>query len=84
MGIGAGGVDGVDAVNPAVKDRRAFIDIMRVGAVGRVEFGGDGEFAAAQDALQAAERGMSRQGFKQCAWDRWGWCRSGSLGQAPG
>jgi hypothetical protein len=80
MRIGAGRIDGVDAVNPAVKDRRTLIDIMRIGAVGRVELGGDGKFAAAQDALQAAARGMSRQGFQRRAWDRRGWCRSGSLG----
>jgi hypothetical protein len=76
MGVGARGVDGVDAVNPAVKDRRAFVDFMRVGAVGRVEFGGDGEFAAAQDTLQSAARGVSRQGFEQAPGSS-GWCRSG-------
>jgi hypothetical protein len=75
MGIGAGRIDGVDAVDPAVKDCGALIDIMRIGAVGRVELGGDGKFAAAQDALQAAARGMARQRFQQARWDRADWCR---------
>ena len=45
--VGARGIDRVDAIDPAVKDRGALVDVVRVGAVGRVELGGDGEFAAA-------------------------------------
>jgi hypothetical protein len=79
MRIGAGRIDGVDAVDPAVKDCGALIDIMRIGAVGRVELGGDGEFAAAQNTLETAARGMSRQQFKQGAGIVADWCRLGSL-----
>ncbi len=36
VAVGAGGVDRVDAVDPAVKDLGALVDIFRIGAVGRV------------------------------------------------
>ena len=39
----------------------AAIDLLRIGGVGRIELGGDGELAAAEHALQAAARGVSGQ-----------------------
>ena len=54
-------VGGVDAVDPALEDARALVDVLGVGAVGRVQFGGDGELAAPQHPLQPAARGMAGQ-----------------------
>ncbi len=67
MAIGAGGIDGVDAVDPAVEHRGALEDVLRVGAVRWVEFGGDGEFAAPEHPFQPAARGMAGQGIERRA-----------------
>src|SRR5690606_21776790 len=58
---GAGGIDGVDAVHPAVEDRRALVDLLRIGAVRRVELGGDRELATPQNALEPPPRRMAWQ-----------------------
>ncbi len=61
VAVGAGGIDGVDAVDPAVEDRARVRRRPRIGAVGRVELGRHREFAAPQHALQPAARGMAGQ-----------------------
>ncbi len=54
VAVRAGGIDGVDAVAHAGQHEGGRVDVFRVGAVGRVQFGGDGKAAGAQDALQPA------------------------------
>ena len=48
-------------VDPALEDVRAVVDVLRVGGIGRVQLGRDGELAAAQHALQPPARGVARQ-----------------------
>ena len=61
VAVGAGRIDGVDGVHPAVERRDAVVDVLRVGGIGRVQLGGDGELAAPQHALQPPARGMAGQ-----------------------
>ena len=65
MAVGTGGIDRIDAVDPALEDCGPLVDVFRVGAVGRVEFGGNGEFASPQNTLQPAARGMAGQGIER-------------------
>ena len=60
--VGAGGVDGVDRVAALGQHHGPVVDVARVGRIGRVELGGDGELAGAQHALEPAARGVAGQG----------------------
>ncbi len=56
VAVGAGTVGGVDGVAYLREHQRVAVDVFGVGAVGRVELGGDGEAAGAQDTFEAACR----------------------------
>jgi hypothetical protein len=55
MAVGAGRIDRVDAIHPAVEDRGAFVDVFRVGAVRGIEFRRDRELPTPQNAFQPAK-----------------------------
>ena len=69
-------VGGVDAVDPALEDLRALVDVLRVRGIGRIEFGGDGELAAPEHPLKPPARGMAGQFDQRRAGSgpmSWGW-----------
>ena len=61
VAVGARRIDGVDGVDPALEDRGAVVDVLRVGGVGRVQLGRHRELAAPKHALQPPARGMAGQ-----------------------
>ncbi len=65
VAVGARGIDGVDGVDPAVEHFRAVVDVLGVGAVRRIELGGDRELAAPQHTLQAPARSVAGQGLQR-------------------
>jgi hypothetical protein len=65
MAVSARRIDGVDAVDPAVEDRGALVDVLGIGAIGRVQLGGNGKFAAAEHTLQPTERGVAGKGIER-------------------
>ena len=65
MAIGAGGIDGIDAIHPPIEDFRPVIDILRIRAVRRIEFGRHGKFTATKDAFQASARRVTGQGLQR-------------------
>ncbi len=54
-------VSGVDPVDPALEGLGGLAHVVGVGRVGRAQFGGDGEFAAPEHALEPAPRRMVGQ-----------------------
>src|SRR5690606_6221345 len=65
VAVGAGGIDGINAINPSIEDLRPVIDVLRIRAVRRIEFGRHGKFTATKDALQASARSVAGQGFER-------------------
>src|SRR5690606_3091720 len=53
------------AVDPAVEYLSAVVDVLRISAVRRVEFGRHGELAAPQHPLQPAARAVAGQGLQR-------------------
>ena len=51
----------VHAVNETIEMFYALINIVRIGAVRRIEFCGDGKFTTTQHALQTTTRCVTRQ-----------------------
>jgi hypothetical protein len=61
MAVRAGAVGGVDPVDPALENLRAFVDVLGVGGIRRIELRGDGEFAATEHPFEPPARRMAGQ-----------------------
>ena len=70
VAVRAAAVGGVDRIDIAVENPRAFVHFLRVGGIRRRKFGGDREAAGAQHAFEASRRGMPGQDRQRIARDR--------------